>query len=102
MTGYYDYVLGLIPAALIGITAFLNLVGLSLTMALPVGAGVALVLMGHAMFVRGPLSDADSPPGESGSAPGHPQPRTPLAGRQPRAAPRRPAAPTDRTVQSRS
>ncbi|MFC6754217.1 hypothetical protein, partial [Halorubrum tibetense] len=80
MTGYYDYVLGLIPAALIGITAFLNLVGLSLTMALPVGAGVALVLMGHAMFVRGPLSDADSPPGESGSAPGHPPASNPSSG----------------------
>ncbi|GAB6880701.1 hypothetical protein JCM17823_29750 [Halorubrum gandharaense] len=60
MTGYYDYVLGLIPAALIGITAFLNLVGLSLVVALPVGAGVAAALMGHAMFVRGPVTDSPS------------------------------------------
>ncbi len=80
MTGYYDYVLGLIPAALIGITAFLNLVGLSLTMALPVGAGVALVLMGHAMFVRGPLSGVDSSSGESGSAPGRPPASNPSGG----------------------
>ena len=58
MSRYYDYVLGLIPAALIGVTAFLNLVGLSLTVAVPVGAGVALALMGHAMFVRAPLDDA--------------------------------------------
>ena len=75
MTGYYDYVLGLIPAALIGITAFLNLVGLSLVVALPVGAGVAAALMCHAMFVRGPVTDsAAAATGNSGgrspSAPG--------------------------------
>ena len=55
MTGYYDYVLGLIPAALIGITAVLTLVGLSSLMALLVGASIALGLMGHAMFVRAPV-----------------------------------------------
>ena len=57
MTGYYDYVLGLIPAALIGVTAFLNLVGLSLTAALPGGALVAGAVMAHAMFVRNPVAD---------------------------------------------
>lgn len=55
MTGYYDYVLGLIPAALIGLTATLMTVGLPLTSAVPVGAGAALVLMGHAMFVHNPV-----------------------------------------------
>ena len=64
MTGYYDYVLGLIPAALLGITAFLNLVGLSLTAALPAGAIVAIGLMAHAMFVRNPVTE----PGETGAA----------------------------------
>jgi|AntRauTorckE6833_2_1112554.scaffolds.fasta_scaffold06465_4 hypothetical protein len=58
MTGYYDYVLGLIPAALIGVTALLNLVGLSLTAALPGGAIVAGVVMAHAMFVRNPVADS--------------------------------------------
>ena len=57
MTGYYDYVLGLIPAALIGVTAALNLVGLSLTAALPGGAVVAGAVMAHAMFVRNPVTD---------------------------------------------
>lgn len=57
MTGYYDYVLGLIPAALIGVTAFLNLVGLSLTAALPAGAAAAAGVMLHAMFVKGPVVD---------------------------------------------
>lgn len=56
MTGYYDYVLGLIPAALIGVTAALNLVGLSLTAALPGGALAAGVIMAHAMFVKAPVT----------------------------------------------
>jgi len=57
MTGYYDYVLGLIPAALIGVTAFLNLVGLSLPAALSGGAAAAAGLIAHAMFVKGPVAD---------------------------------------------
>ncbi|MUW15425.1 hypothetical protein GJ633_12845 [Halorubrum sp. CBA1125] len=57
MTGYYDYVLGLIPAALLGVTAFLSLVGLSWTAAVPAGALVAAGLIAHAMFVRGPVVD---------------------------------------------
>ena len=57
MTGYYDYVLGLIPAALIGVTTVLKLVGLSLTAALPGGALVAGGVMVHAMFVRNPVAD---------------------------------------------
>ena len=69
MTGYYDYVLGLIPAALIGVTAVLNLVGLSLTAALPGGALVAGGVMVHAMFVRNPVprapGKADRPRDES-------------------------------------
>ncbi|MWV63953.1 hypothetical protein GRS48_03815 [Halorubrum sp. JWXQ-INN 858] len=68
MTGYYDYVLGLIPAALIGITALLNLVGLSLLIALPVGAAVAIGLMGHAMFVKGPVNAA-APSPSAGAGP---------------------------------
>jgi hypothetical protein len=60
MTGYYDYVLGLIPAALIGITAALTIVGLPLVSAVPVGATVAIGLMGHAMFVNGPVAGTPS------------------------------------------
>ena len=61
MTGYYDYVLGLIPVALIGVTASLTLVGLSVTSALPFGAVAAGTVMAHAMFVRNPVaSDAPS------------------------------------------
>ena len=56
MTGYYDYVLGLIPVALIGVTAVLSLIGLSVTSALPVGAVAAATVMAHAMFVRNPVA----------------------------------------------
>lgn len=69
MTRYYDYVLGLIPVALFGVTAALSLVGLPTTAALPVGASVALGLMCHAMFVRAPLADTE--PVSGGTAAGN-------------------------------
>ena len=56
MTGYYDYVLGLIPVALVGVTASLTLVGLSVPSALPFGAVAAGTVMAHAMFVRNPVA----------------------------------------------
>ena len=59
MTGYYDIVLGLIPVALLGITAALTFVGLSLTTAVPIGALVAMVIIGHAMFVNSPADVSD-------------------------------------------
>ncbi|MFC7098823.1 hypothetical protein [Halobaculum marinum] len=57
MTGYHDYVLGLIPAALLGITFMLEGLGWSLQVAVPVGGAVAASLVAHAMFIRGPVSD---------------------------------------------
>jgi len=54
MTRYYDYVLGLIPAVLLGLTAILFLAGVQLTMAVPVGAGAAVLVIGHALFVNVP------------------------------------------------
>lgn len=54
MTGYADIVLGVIPVALFGIAAALLAAGLPLTTAVPVGAVVAVGVMGHAMFVRSP------------------------------------------------
>lgn len=57
MIGYYDYVLGLIPAALVGVSGALVLMGFSLTTALPVGATIAFAVMCHAMFVRTPSPD---------------------------------------------
>jgi hypothetical protein len=56
MTGYYDYVLGVIPLALLGITTALSIVGFPLTMAVPAGASVAALVIGHALFINGPVS----------------------------------------------
>ena len=56
MTGYYDYVLGLIPLALLGLTGTLSLVGFDLTQAVPLAAAVAAGIVGHALFVNGPVS----------------------------------------------
>ena len=54
MTRYYDYVLGLIPAVILGVTAILSLACIQLTMAVPVGAGAAVLVIGHALFVNVP------------------------------------------------
>jgi hypothetical protein len=59
MTDYYDHVLGLIPVALIGLTALLTTAGLGLTAAVPVAASVSVALIGHAMFVNGPVDSTD-------------------------------------------
>jgi len=65
MTGYYDFILGLIPLALVGVTGVLNVAGLAVTMAVPLGAGVAVLLVGHALFVNGPV---DSGSGSSATS----------------------------------
>ncbi|WP_425498927.1 hypothetical protein [Haloplanus halophilus] len=62
MTGYYDYVLGLVPVTLVGITAVLAAVGVGYLTAVSVGAAAAALVVGHAMFVNGPVA-----PEESGS-----------------------------------
>jgi len=54
MSRYYDYVLGLIPTALIGVTVLLSAVGVSWHAAVPAGAAIAMGVMAHAMFVRAP------------------------------------------------
>lgn len=56
MTGYYDLVLGLIPVTLAGISGGLVAFGFSLTTAIPLASVVAVALIGHAMFVRTPVT----------------------------------------------
>lgn len=58
MADYYDLVLGLIPLAMGGTAAFLGVVGVSLSLAVPTGAFVALPLLVHAMFVRAPVKQS--------------------------------------------
>lgn len=65
MTGYYDLILGLIPLALVGVTGTLSAAGLALTTAVPLGAGVSVLLVGHALFVNGPVDSPASSPSPS-------------------------------------
>jgi hypothetical protein len=58
MTGYYDIVLGLIPITLLGISGVLVGFGLDLTTAVPLASVVAVGVIGHSLFVNGPVSDA--------------------------------------------
>lgn len=69
MTRYYDYVLGLIPAALFGVTIALYVFGIPLTSAVPVGGAVSALLVGHALFVNGPVDAPRDAPARSGPAP---------------------------------
>lgn len=68
MMGYYDVVLGLIPLALTGITGALVVAGVTLTVAVPLASLVAGALIGHAMFVRGPVDEV-LPSEETGTTP---------------------------------
>ncbi|MFB6153066.1 MAG: hypothetical protein ABEJ27_02330 [Halodesulfurarchaeum sp.] len=56
MTEYYDLVLGLIPAVLLGLGGGLQFAGLAQTTAITVGSLVAIGLVGHALFVNGPVA----------------------------------------------
>ena len=59
---YYDLILGMIPLALLGLTALLSVVGLQLTTAVPLAGAVSAGMIGHAMFVRTPTDvPAESP-----------------------------------------
>ncbi|EMA52647.1 MULTISPECIES: hypothetical protein [Halococcus] len=69
MAQYYDYVLGLIPLALGGITALLAAVGVSITVAVPLAATVAVALIGHGMFVRAPGAEPAPAPAPRPNAP---------------------------------
>ncbi len=52
---YYDLVLGLIPFVLVTVTGVLLIGGLALPMAVPIAASVSAGLVGHALFVNGPV-----------------------------------------------
>jgi len=58
MPEYYDYVLGLIPVALVGVSGLLSLGGLGRTAAVSAGGLLAVALVGHALFVNAPTEDS--------------------------------------------
>ena len=55
MAGYYDYVLVLIPLAMLTVVGLLTTFGWSVVTAAPVGAGVSTLVIGHALFVNAPV-----------------------------------------------
>ena len=61
MAGYYDYVLVLIPLAMLATVGLLSTLGWSLVSAAPVGAGVSTLVIGHALFVNAPTPVEDAP-----------------------------------------
>ncbi|MFB6093726.1 MAG: hypothetical protein ABEJ77_02130 [Halanaeroarchaeum sp.] len=69
MTEYYDLVLGLIPLAFIGLGGGLHVAGFALTSALTVGGLIAIALVGHALFVNGPVDAPSSTRTPSRDAP---------------------------------
>ncbi|WP_254862787.1 hypothetical protein [Halovivax gelatinilyticus] len=68
MAHYYDIVLTLIPASLLGIATVLSIVGIPTSIAVPIGALVASVLIGHAMFVNGPKETVDDVPASANTS----------------------------------
>lgn len=67
---YYDLVLGSIPGSFLGVTGGLSVIGIDLSIAVPIAALLAMAVIGHALFVRAPIAppemrsdDGDSPAG---------------------------------------
>ena len=68
MPGYYDLVLGAIPSTLFGVSGMLHLSGVEFTTAVPLAGLLAVVIMGHAMFIRAPGSSGHAAePGRPGT-----------------------------------
>lgn len=57
---YYDLILGLIPLALLALTAVFTTAGLALTTAVPLAGVVSSGMIGHALFVRTPTDAVET------------------------------------------
>lgn len=55
MVVYYDIVLGLIPTTFAALAGVLAATGVELTLAVVIASVAAVLLVGHAMFVRAPV-----------------------------------------------
>ncbi|MEE6210253.1 hypothetical protein U3A55_08805 [Salarchaeum sp. III] len=58
MSEYYDVILGLIPLAFLGTIGGFSFTGFSLTTAVTAAGLVGIALVGHALFVNGPVDRA--------------------------------------------
>jgi ABC-type uncharacterized transport system permease subunit len=57
MAEYYDFVLALIPVVFGGLAGSLSMLGAKLPVAVVAASFAAVLIMGHAMFVRAPVGD---------------------------------------------
>lgn len=69
MNRYYDVVLALIPLALLGLGSTLVVAGVGRNLAVTAAGLTAVALVGHALFVNGPV--AASPQDARESTAGH-------------------------------
>jgi len=60
MDRYYDIVLALIPIALVGVGGLLLFAGVQQPVAVSIAGTAAVGLIGHAIFVNGPVSPTPS------------------------------------------
>jgi hypothetical protein len=67
---YYDVVLGLIPLSMALVTGSLLAGGFATTTAVPIGAGIAALIVGHALFVNGPTTTVPEPVQDAPASPG--------------------------------
>lgn len=70
MTGYYDLILGLIPASFLGTIGLLHVVGIGLMMAIPVAGFIALGIVAHGLFINGPVDDPRPTPTQNAATNG--------------------------------
>lgn len=72
MTGYYDIVLALIPIALLGIGGALLVAGVPQAIAVSLAGTIAVGMIGHAIFVNGPVeSPATTTDAQTTATSGH-------------------------------
>lgn len=70
MDRYYDVVLALIPLALLGIGGALLVAGVTLQLAVSLSGLTAAALIGHAVFVNGPVDVTGGDSGDHSSGVG--------------------------------
>lgn len=61
MIGYYDLILGLVPASLLGVTGGLYGIGVDLAIAVPLAAVAAAAVIAHGLFVDPPVEEQPAP-----------------------------------------
>ncbi|MGB9985941.1 hypothetical protein [Salarchaeum japonicum] len=61
MSEYYDVILGIIPLAFLGTIGGFSFSGFSLTTAVTAAGLVGVALVGHALFVNGPVDSTSTP-----------------------------------------